>query len=120
MSQFQIVTVNRRPEVEEARSKLPIIAQEQEIMETINSQVKPLVMVTHSCHVNTPCSGRGGVVRRDRVREDHADPAVPVRGGLRQPRQDRGDGAQEGGGHRHGQEGRRGAQPGVRPGQLPD
>ena len=46
MSKFQIVTVNRKLEVEEARSKLPIIAQEQEIMETINSQVKPLVMVT--------------------------------------------------------------------------
>ena len=40
------MTVNRRPEVEEARSKLPIIAQEQEIMETINSQVRTLVMVT--------------------------------------------------------------------------
>ena len=40
------MTVNRRPEVEEARSKLPIIAQEQEIMETINSQVKPFVIVT--------------------------------------------------------------------------
>ena len=40
LSHLQIVTVNRRPEVEEARSKLPIIAQEQEIMETINSQVE--------------------------------------------------------------------------------
>ena len=38
------MTVNRKPEVEEARSKLPIIAQEQEIMETINSQVELLVI----------------------------------------------------------------------------
>ena len=42
------MTVNRKPEVEEARSKLPIIAQEQEIMETINSQVVLLVTLIFS------------------------------------------------------------------------
>ena len=42
------MTVNRKPEVEEARSKLPIIAQEQEIMETINSQVELLVTLSVS------------------------------------------------------------------------
>ena len=42
------MAVNRKPEVEEARSKLPIIAQEQEIMETINSQVEFLVTLSVS------------------------------------------------------------------------
>ena len=42
------MAVNRKPEVEEARSKLPIIAQEQEIMETINSQVELLVTLSVS------------------------------------------------------------------------
>ena len=42
------MAVTRKPEVEEARSKLPIIAQEQEIMETINSQVEFLVTLSVS------------------------------------------------------------------------
>ena len=42
------MAVNRKQEVEEARSKLPIIAQEQEIMETINSQVEFLVTLSVS------------------------------------------------------------------------
>ena len=36
-SDIKVVSVARKPDVQEARSKLPILAQEQEIMETINS-----------------------------------------------------------------------------------